>query len=103
MSRPRNDRDAVGRRCGSVGRRGSTKIDHRTAAGRLCWRTEDTAMLARSLAGLGLVAALAVHPRAAAAQGRPWTLTDALQVESIDDVQIAPDGSVALIAVSRGD
>ena len=61
-------------------------------------------MITRSLvAGLGLVAALAIPGRTAVAQGRPWTLPDALQVEAIDDVQIAPDGSVALIAVTRAD
>lgn len=61
-------------------------------------------MSARSLAaGLGLAAALAAFPRTAAAQGRPWTASDAVQVEAIDDVQIAPDGSVALIAVGRAD
>src|SRR5215813_120474 len=59
-------------------------------------------MLARSLAALGFAAAL-VTPRTAAAQGRPWTLKDAVQVEAIDDVQLAPGGSVALIAVARGD
>src|SRR5690349_9566056 len=60
-------------------------------------------MIARSLtAALGLAAAV-VTPRAAAAQGRPWTLKDALQVEVIDDVQLAPGGGVALIAVARGD
>jgi len=60
-------------------------------------------MISRSLAaGLGLAAAV-IAARTAAAQGRPWTLGDAVQVESIDDVQIAPDGSVALIAVSRAD
>jgi dipeptidyl aminopeptidase/acylaminoacyl peptidase len=61
-------------------------------------------MIARSLAaGLGLAAALATPARTAAAQGRPWTLTDAVQVEAIDDVQIAPDGGVALISVTRAD
>src|SRR3954465_3065247 len=61
-------------------------------------------MFARSLAvGLGLAAAVAAHPRTAVAQGRPWTVTDAVQVEAIDDVQIAPDGGVALIAVTRAD
>jgi dipeptidyl aminopeptidase/acylaminoacyl peptidase len=59
-------------------------------------------MLARSLAALGFAAAL-VTSRTAAAQGRPWTLKDAVQVEVIDDVQLAPGGSVALIAVARGD
>ncbi len=61
-------------------------------------------MIVRCLAaGLGLAAALVTPARTAAAQGRPWTLTDAVQVEAIDDVQIAPDGSVALIAVTRAD
>lgn len=61
-------------------------------------------MNARSLAaGLGLAAALATPARTAAADGRPWTLTDAVQVEAIDDVQISPDGSAALIAVTRAD
>lgn len=53
-------------------------------------------MLARII--VVLVAVLA----APTAQGRAWTLEDTLQVAGIDDVQLAPDGSVALIAVGRG-
>ena len=61
-------------------------------------------MLARSVTtAFGLAAALATPVRIAAAQDRPWTFKDAIQVEFIDDVQIAPDGSVALIAVNRAD
>lgn len=60
-------------------------------------------MTIRCLAVLGAAFAVAIATRTAAAQGRPWTLSDALQVETIDDVQIAPDGAVALIAVTRGD
>jgi dipeptidyl aminopeptidase/acylaminoacyl peptidase len=64
-------------------------------------------MISRFLvAGLGFAAAAAattVAAGTAAADGRPWTLGDALQVEAIDDVQIAPDGATALIAVGRAD
>ncbi|HET9626467.1 MAG TPA: prolyl oligopeptidase family serine peptidase [Kofleriaceae bacterium] len=58
-------------------------------------------MPARSLAlcvGICLIAAL--QPAAAA---REWTLEAALQVPQIDDVQLAPDGQHALIAVARAD
>lgn len=61
-------------------------------------------MIARSVTtALGLAAALAAPARSAAAQGRPWTLKEALQVAAIDDVQLAPGGDVALIAVGRAD
>jgi dipeptidyl aminopeptidase/acylaminoacyl peptidase len=61
-------------------------------------------MLARSIiTSLALATGLAIPARTATAQGRAWTLEDTLQVEAIDDVQLAPDGSAALIAVVRGD
>ncbi len=35
----------------------------------------------------------------AAAQARPWTMADAIAVEGIGDVQLSPDGKLALVAV----
>jgi dipeptidyl aminopeptidase/acylaminoacyl peptidase len=45
--------------------------------------------------------ALAVLPLAAL--GRPWTLSDTLTVEFMDDVQIAPNGNAALVDVVHAD
>jgi dipeptidyl aminopeptidase/acylaminoacyl peptidase len=46
---------------------------------------------------------LAALPARVVAEGRAWTLDDTVEVEAIDDVQLAPDGKLALIAVVRGD
>lgn len=55
-------------------------------------------MLGRALISwVGLVLACGI------AEGRAWTLEDAMQIAGIDDVQLAPDGKLALIAVVRAD
>jgi dipeptidyl aminopeptidase/acylaminoacyl peptidase len=58
-------------------------------------------MLARAI--VVVVGVVALASGVADAEGRRWTLEDALQVSGIDDVQLAPDGKVALIAVVRAD
>jgi hypothetical protein len=54
---------------------------------------------ARTVAAL----ALALGASSAFAGARPWTLVDAVAAPFIDDVQLAPDGRIALVEIDRTD
>jgi dipeptidyl aminopeptidase/acylaminoacyl peptidase len=47
--------------------------------------------------------ALASVVTIASASARPWTLTDAVESPFMDDVQLAPNGSIALVEIDRTD
>ncbi len=38
-----------------------------------------------------------------AAESRPWTIQDAVSVETMNDVQLSPDGAYALVGLARAD